>query len=168
MKENQYIGTCMLALLLVTVSAYATDMQPLICDEGQTTKVAAPSKISGQAFDLSCTSSNPGEITFIYNVPGSQRGLTVSIVNAGFMANIIVEQMINDSVVNAKKTNIKKLPQPNAVGKNANNILKSVFVADKAIVEIHDERLNSSEETLVAFSSDFAKQVGAIISSWNP
>ena len=171
MKKNLCFGTWMFALLLVTASAYATDMRPLSCEGGQKTKVEVPLKISGQAFDVRCDSRNPGQITLIYNLPGSKYGLTVSIIQtkqmkSGFMVDLFAEQTINDTVVNAKKTNITKLPQPNAVGKNSNNILVSVFASDNSIVEIHDERPDSSEGTLVAFSSAFAQQLGPIISSW--
>ena len=171
MKKNVCFGTWMFALLLVTASAYATDMRPLSCEGGQKTKVEVPSKISGQAFDVRCDSSVPGQITFIYNLPGSKRGLSVSIVKtklmkSASMVNIFAELTIESTVVNAKKTNITKLPQPNAVGKKSNNILVSVFASDNSIVEIHDERPDSSEETLVAFSSAFAQQLGPIISSW--
>jgi len=161
----------MFALLLVTASAYGTDLRSLTCDGGQKTKVEIPSKISGQAFDVRCDSSHPGQITFIFNLPGTKRGLTVSIIKtkqmkSAFMVDIFAEQTINETVVNAKKANITKLPQPNAVGKNSNNILVSVFASDNSIVEIYDERPDPSEGTLVAFSSAFAQQLGPIISSW--
>ena len=171
MKKSLYFEWSMLAFFLLAASAYATDMRLLTCDGSQKIKVEVPSKISGQEFEIRCDSRHPDSISFIYTPPGSENGLVISIVKTkqmktSFMVNIMAEQTIEDTVVNAKKTNIMELPRPNAVGKDSNNRLVSVFAADNSIVEIHDGRQDSSEEALVAFASGFAELVGPIISSW--
>jgi len=160
-----------LALLLPTGSVHATDMQLITCAGGQKIEVEAPSKISGQAFDVRCDSDQPGQITFIYNLSGSENGLIVSIIKTeqmktSFMANMLAEMTIEDTVVGARKSNITEVPQPNAVGKDSNNGLVIVFVAENSIIEIYEGRQSSSEAALIDFATGFAESVGSIISSW--